>query len=55
MCSIAMLAYNGLMGTEYTPSGTAHFTDTNDPDVNAAYDSRSCRATVTAASARTIR
>ncbi len=22
MCSIAMLAYNGLMGTEYTPSGT---------------------------------
>ncbi len=38
MCSIAMLAYNGLMGTEYTPSGTAHFTDTNDPDVNAAYE-----------------
>lgn len=33
-----MLAYNGLMGTEYTPSGTAHFTDTNDPDVNAAYE-----------------
>ena len=38
MCSIAMLAYNGLMGTEYTPSGSAHFTDTNDPDVNAAYE-----------------
>lgn len=37
MCSIAVLAYEKVTGKEYTPTG-AHFTDTSDPDVNAAYE-----------------
>lgn len=38
MCSIAVLAYEKATGTTVTPSGTNHFTDTTDPDVNAAYE-----------------
>ncbi|MBQ4565352.1 MAG: S-layer homology domain-containing protein [Oscillospiraceae bacterium] len=37
MCSIAVLAYEKVTGKEYTPSGT-HFKDTDNPDVNAAYE-----------------
>lgn len=37
MCSIAVLAYEKVTGQEYTPSGD-HFTDTDDSDVNAAYE-----------------
>lgn len=38
MCGIAVLAYEKVIGKEYTPSGSNFFKDTNDPDVNAAYE-----------------
>lgn len=38
MCSIAVLAYKKITGTDYTPTATNHFTDATDPDVNAAYE-----------------
>lgn len=38
MCSIAVLAYQKATGKTYTPTGTNHFTDTDDADVNAAYE-----------------
>lgn len=36
MCSIAMLAYNKATGQKYTAKSLDHFTDTSNPDVNAA-------------------
>ena len=38
MCSIAVTAYEKVLGSEYQPNGKNHFTDTSDPDVNAAYE-----------------
>lgn len=38
MCSIAVLAYEKISGKDYTPTGTNHFTDSTDADVNAAYE-----------------
>ena len=38
MCAIAMLAYQKATGTTYTAKGSNYFTDTNDPNVNAAYE-----------------
>ena len=38
MCSIAVLAYTRATGESYTPTGKNHFTDSTDPDVNAAYE-----------------
>lgn len=38
MCSIAMLAYNKLTGANYTAQGAGYFRDTDEPDVNAAYE-----------------
>lgn len=38
MCSIAVLAYNKATGLNYTAQGSGYFKDSNDPDVNAAYE-----------------
>lgn len=38
MCSIAVLAYEKVSGTTYTPNSTSHFTDTSDTAVNVAYE-----------------
>ena len=38
MCAVALTAYNKIMGENRKPNSTNHFTDTNDPDVNAAYE-----------------
>ena len=38
MCAIAVTAYGKITGETYTPKSTAHFTDTDDPNVNAAYE-----------------
>ncbi len=38
MCSIAVLAYQKATGEEVRPSGTNHFDDCTDPDVNLAYE-----------------
>ncbi len=38
MCSIAVTAYGKITGEPYTAKSTNHFTDTSDPDVNAAFE-----------------
>lgn len=38
MCSVAVLAYRKVTGIDAQPSGTNHFTDCNDPDVDLAYE-----------------
>ena len=38
MCAIAVTAYGKITGETYTPKSTGHFTDTDDPNVNAAYE-----------------
>lgn len=38
MCSIAVLAYEKITGEKYTPTGTNHFSDCTDADVNAAHE-----------------
>ena len=38
MCAIAVLAYQRATGIDAEPSGTNHFTDCSDPDVNLAYE-----------------
>lgn len=38
MCSVAVLSYRKATGKDAQPSGTNHFTDCNDPDVNLAYE-----------------
>ena len=38
MCAIAILAYEKITAKDVVPGSTAHFTDTADPDVNAAYE-----------------
>ena len=38
MCAIAVTACAKVLGKEYVPTGKDHFTDTNDRDVNAAYE-----------------
>ena len=38
MCGIAILAYEKVTGADYTPKNSGYFTDSNDPDVNAAYE-----------------
>jgi len=38
MCSIAVLAYKKATGEDPQPSGSNHFTDSSDPDVNLAYE-----------------
>ena len=38
MCAVAVTAYEKFFGTDYQPKGKNHFTDTSDPEVNAAYE-----------------
>lgn len=38
MCSIAVTACAKILGKKYEPTGKNHFTDTSNPDVNAAYE-----------------
>lgn len=38
MCAVAVTAYEKFFGIDYQPKGTNHFTDTSDPEVNAAYE-----------------
>ena len=38
MCAIAVTAYGKITGETYSPKSTNHFTDTSDPNVNAAYE-----------------
>ena len=38
MCSIAVCAYSKAVGATYSPRGSNYFSDTNNPDVNAAYE-----------------
>ena len=38
MCAIAVTAYGKITGETVTPNSTDHFTDTSDPNVNAAYE-----------------
>ena len=38
MCSIAVRAYNKATGLSYAAQGSGYFKDSNDPDVNAAYE-----------------
>lgn len=38
MCAMAVTAYGKITGEPYTAKSTDHFTDTSDPDVNAAFE-----------------
>ena len=38
MCAVAVTAYEKYFGTDYQPKGKNYFTDTSDPEVNAAYE-----------------
>lgn len=38
MCSIAMLAYRNVTGVTYIPTGDNYFSDTNEQDINAAFE-----------------
>lgn len=38
MCAVAVTAYENFFGIDYQPKGKNYFTDTSDPEVNAAYE-----------------